>query len=452
MSIFDTGFLSYHNNKCAYVQEDMDYILTPVNDNSNILKYDEKKNYKISFCSPSKEACIISVKEHIPEVLNLHGVVRLKLNYITKKLSENEIDGFIMEGKEIDEFFSPIEYFYRMKHSEKAVSCNYLYEKETVKRYQFKFNKKPVTVDLNYGNILSEGLASDATLHAKLYIHIERTTDTDYIFQVSEIIKKFLQFVLRKTTLNLKPFKLFHLTSENKTSILGFMISSIYHPESRANNGINATFLEYGEKLNNLLSIIASEEDFPTQFLETTDVCEYSSKNVGMLSSAFEYEYRKGNIYEKKSSMNDLNVKTDLLNYINTYTPKNELEKNYIGIVRDKVSKIGSEIGLTQRIINAFIGNKNILNSLFDLKKEPDLNNFVKKTAKMFVGVRGKTVHDKPDYLLNNKEQKSIRLIEILRFVMVLRRADYIDKEIEQIIGLVFWCNNSLLNSSNAQE
>ena len=69
----------------------------------------------------------------------------------------------------------------------------------------------------------------------------------------------------------------------------------------------------------------------------------------------------------------------------------------------------------------------------------------VEKAATCFVDLRGKVLHNDTGYIFNDIESESIRFVEVLQYVMLLKRAGYTDQEIEILLGLLYYCNNEYM-------
>lgn len=216
MSIKDIGHVDFFNHSCIYIQDDMELLIVPSDAKDNILPLDSKYDYKLQFVDSLKQTGIASIKRGST---GFDNCIRLELDYIAKLFYNALIDEFIMVGNEIDEFFSPLEYYFPLKHNDKYTHSDLLYGHETAASYQFVLENICINVSLVFGNVLSNGIRSDLTIHPQLVIRFEKSQDIDFAFRVSNIVKTFLQFVLRKRKLNLKALDMFNTTGEKKSYI-----------------------------------------------------------------------------------------------------------------------------------------------------------------------------------------------------------------------------------------
>ena len=437
MSIKELGYLDYFGEKCVYIQEDMNYILVPLNKEANIKNHFMKENYHLVYSSDVFRNCTALVKKQIGS--NMTSVC-LELAYICKRLDDNLIDGFIMVGNEIDEFFSPLEYYFSLKSKESYQASDLLYGQDIVEQYEFICENKKIKIDLVYGNVLKEGIRSDLTLHPQLIVKFERTNDTDFIFHVCSTIVKFLQTVHRKKEYNIKNIQLF-CNTENEISHVGYLFSSLYNRDFRASSRIDASFIYYGQKISNILSIISAEETFPINHLYATshNPYEYTTERLGAVSAAFEYEYGRSKLLPQKSDLSCENTKQSILDYIDSIQIEESGSDIFKQLAKQKICSLGIQPGLKTKILNAYQSNSVALKSSLDILniRQEDVG----KVAAKFSELRGKVVHNKIEYVFNESETEIIRFVEILQYVMLLKRAQYTDQEIELILGPLYHCN-----------
>ena len=438
MSIKDIGYLDFYGEKCVYIQEDMNYVLVPVNEGANIQRHFMEENYLLTYSSRIDKHCIVSVKRQIGSSLNS---IYLSLNYIYKSLKDEIVNGFVMVGNEIDEFFSPLEHYFRLKRQDKYQSSDLLYGQDVVAQYHFTCENIPVQIDLVYGNVLRDGIRTDLTIHPQLIVTFEGTKNTDFIFHVYSTIVRFLQVVHRKTSYNLKNLQLFQNT-ESGISFVGFMFDSLYNRDYRASSRIDASFIYYGKKIGKLLSIIAAEDAFPIKHLSSigNNVYEYSAERLGAVSAAFEYEYGKSSTYPQKSNLSCPEGKQSILDYIDQLQSEEPDIEQFKELAKNNIRNLGTQPGLKTKILNACNANVPALESSLSFLLARHKS--VEKAATCFVNLRGKVLHKETGYIFNDSETESIRFVEIVQYVMLLKRAEYTDQEIELLLGPLYYCND----------
>lgn len=444
MSIREIGYLKYFGHDCVYIQDDMNLVLTPKNKNESILQYYFEPKDKLTFESIPHHYCVASIKEQIGGI-DFHSIT-LSINYFAKLLFDDEISFFVMEGNEIDEFFSPLEYYFRQKKAEQYKSKDLLYQNEVVDSYSIQFENKNVRIDLMFGDVLTNGIRSDLSLHSKLKINIEKTRDLDYIFRLSNKIKMFLQFVHRKQNTNLKNLELFSVDGKKITNI-GYMYGSLFDRNLRPHSKIDGSFIWYGDKLQELINNICSDKGFSTKHLYETynNYYDYTTLRFAAICSSFEHEYKMDNIYEKRSSVYELPIKKKIIENIDSIETNNELENEFMNEAIKKINEIGSSVGLKQKILNVFEINKKAFESSY-LDRFPINDDFIKDAAAEYPRLRGKALHDNMSYSFDDKELLYIRLVDMLQFIMVLRRSGFTQKEISILIGILFGCNSKFIN------
>ena len=261
--------------------------------------------------------------------------------------------------------------------------------------------------------------------------------------------------VHRKTAYNLKNLQLFHNT-ESGISYTGFMFGSLYNRDYRPSSRIDASFIYYGDKIGNMLSIIADEDAFPIRHLSLTgnNVYEYSTERLGAVSAAFEYEYGKTPIYPQKSNLFCPEAKRSIIDLIDKIQSDETGFDQFKELAKNNIGNLGTQPGLKSKIMSAYNTNFKALESSLDFllarHKSPE------KAATCFVNLRGKVLHKETGYVFNDFETESIRFIEILQYVMFLKRAKYTDQEIELLLGPLYYCNDvymkHLLSDNGCEE
>lgn len=437
MGIKDIGYLDYFGEKCVYIQEDMSYTLVPVNEGANIQQHFMDEDYLLPFSSGPNKQCIASVKKQTRCGFNS---ICLELNYVYKGIDDSSFDGFSMVGNEIDEFFSPLEYYFHKKRSGNYQSTDLLYGQEVAARFQFICDGQPIQIELIYGNVLTDGIRTDLTLHPQLIVRFSTTKDTNFVFHVASTIIRFLQFVHRKTSYNIKAIELFHNT-ESGISYTGYMFASMFNIDTRPNSRIDASFIYYGKKIENILSLIATEKTFALNHLNfaAKNEYDYTAERLAAISAAFEYEYSKNQEYAKTSDFSDAEIKKTIVDYIDQIPVVDSESDQFRELAKSRISSLGTQPGLKTKIMNAYNFNASALESslpslLVRQKK-------VEKAAACFVELRGKVLHHDTGYVFNDVETESIRFIDVLQFVMVLKRAKYTDQEVELLLGPLYSCN-----------
>ncbi len=450
MSVKELGYLDYFGEKCVYIQEDMNYILAPLNSESNIKRHFMEENYHLIYSSDIYNKCVALVKKQIGSNM---AFVCLELAYICKRLNDDQIDGFIMVGNEIDEFFSPLEYYFGKQMENLYKTSDLLYGQDVAEQYQFICENKQIQIDLVYGNVLTEGIRSDLTLHPQLIVKFEGTRDTDFVYNVYLTIVKFLQTVHRKITYNIKNIQLFHNT-EKGFSAIGYLFASLYNRDLRASSRSDASFIYYGQKISNILSIISAEKKYPIHHLNATshNPYEYTTERLGAVSAAFEYEYGKSKLYPQKSELSCGKAKQLILDYIDDIQTEESGLEFFKENAKEKICNLGRKPGLKTKILNAYKSNSDAFKNSLDflLIEQEDVG----KVATKFADLRGKVLHNETEYIFDESETRIIRFVEVLQYVMLLKRASYTDQEIELILGPLYHCNCVYLKrlSSNTNE
>lgn len=224
------------------------------------------------------------------------------------------------------------------------------------------------------------------------------------------------------------------------------MISSLFNADLRSNARFDASFRFYGKKLGNILSLISSDKSFPVNHLneEYHNPFHYTAERFGALCSAFEYEYGQSiDAYAKIGCEND-EIRDKLISSLESVDIRNNIEKQFKKNAIEKIKSLGKQHGFKMKIITAYQTNESALTKSINniLSREKS----IEKVARQLSDLRGKVLHNEMGYQFSEQEIEAIRFLEILQFVMTLRRAEYLDSEIEIIIGALYHCNSLYLD------
>lgn len=439
MSIKEIFYVNFFDHACVGIQDDMKLLIVPADKQDNILPLAfSKSNYKLEFSDSLKRSGVASVRRGTIRPPSHH--VELELNYIATLFQDGPINEFIITGNEIDEFFSPIEHYFSLKHGNNYKPSDLLYGQEIALSYQFVFEHNRVDIALVFGNILRNGKRSDLMIHPQLVVHIEKPQDLDFVFRISKLINTLLQFVLRKQKLNLKALDLF-TTSDGKKSYAGYLFSSLFDPELRPNTRFDASFRLYGKKLENLLSLISFDKSFPVKHLNENyhSLFRYTTERFSALCSAFEHECSQDVSTYIATGCECDEIRKKLISLLKTANTQNQIEQQFQSDAIERVQSLGTQHGFRKKIIVAYQVNEAAFRKSIDqiLVREKS----IEKIARQLSSLRGKILHSEMGYQFDDQELEAIEFLEILQFVMTLRRAKYLDSEIEIIIGALYYCN-----------
>ena len=117
------------------------------------------------------------------------------IEYIIDHCHSDYFAGFDIIGDVVDNFFSPARYFYDRRSNEPNLDVDFIYGNEIAEEWEITFEGKTLKISLSYGDILKFGTASDLKLHPKLRVEFERTTDTEFVFRVYLMIKRFFKII-----------------------------------------------------------------------------------------------------------------------------------------------------------------------------------------------------------------------------------------------------------------
>lgn len=435
------GHLAFEGIECVYAKLDDSLIVTPKNESDvrAMFRYSTKTKFILEYEQHIYKKSLVYIEKILPRMDYSFSFLT---KYTVNLLGDYEMNGFIITGDDIDVFFSPSRYFYEKKTNNETIS-ELLYGKEEVNRFYFNYKEKTISVSLYYGEILKHGIASDLKLHPQLSIEFEKTKDINFIYEVYLIIIKFLQIVRYQKNYNLMPAEVIGITEKFPKSILGRLYVKPYRTKDyRKTSEIDYIYFE--PFISQLLQLISDDESFSIRHLPLTESESYEYDVLRYLSvfSAFEYECnKKPEEYVYTSDELLRNIKKDLMMTINLIrkSASNDKEKVFLDNARERVTQLGTQYGQEKKIINAYDSLQNIIHGSIQFLFPTGFN--IKEVSSSLSKLRAKIAHDNLYRELTDKELLNIRFLDVLSYIMLLKRAGVDDCSIELIIGAVFHCN-----------
>lgn len=436
------GYLIFEGIECVYSKLDDCIIVIPKNQ-EDIRKLHQnctKTNFVLEYEHFIYKKSFVYIEKIIPRLDNTFCFLT---KYTVTLISDYEINGFIMEGDDIDVFFSPTSYFFHKKRSGKAFSTELLYDKEEVNNFKFNYNGINISVSLYYGEMLNEGIRSDLMLHPKLDVKFEKTKDINFIFGVYSTIIKFLQIVRYQKNYNLKPVVIYGPTEKVEKSHLGEMYSKPYNV--RYYRKISSSEYIYFEPfISQLLQLVSDDIGFSIRHLpsEEDDLFKYDVIRYLSVFSAFEYECNKNaDVYLNISDEPVKIIKKDLQRKIGEMkiNASNSIEKNFLSNAHDRIAQLGTQYGQERKITNAYNKLEGIIKDSMRFLFPRGYT--IKEVASNLTKLRAKIAHDNLYRDLTEDEFRNIRFMDVICYILLLKRAGVDDCNIEIIIGAVFQCN-----------
>lgn len=430
---------TFFDIECNYVQDGNLLIVIPKNDhdikelNKNILKKNLLLEYQ-EFIYKKSYLFVKEVKHRTDKSIGLD------IKYKANLLSNDVFDSFIIQGDEIDVFFSPIDYYFNSKKKSQYVASDLLYNKDLIDTFEFTYCKKNIYIDLYFGDILSKGVSSDLRLHPKLEVRFESTNDIEFIYKIYDIIKKFLRFVCYKSELNLMPIDIYR--NDGQKSRVG----SLYEEEYTVKHYSKTSDIKYTNfkpHINKILQLISDDTNLYLRHLPRceNELFHYDVHRYLACFAAFEYECNSNSeVFNQIEDEQIENIRTDILYRINNIDKKSLSgpEKVFLNQAKDRISQLGTQFGQVKKITNAYYKMKSTFYNtpyLFFGTKN------VKDIAKDLTILRAKIAHDNYCEELTDDQIENIRFLEILAYSMLLKRAGIDDNGIALIIGSIFKCN-----------
>lgn len=434
------GYLVFRGVECIYTKTDDYMYLIPRDKDrqSELFQYAFNKNFMIEFTTSIYKRCYAYVENC---TMGLDNSLKLQIKYFVRLIDNEGFNSMEMTGDDIDIFFSPSSYFFRRRDNIKTNPIDLIYDNHIANSFEFIYINERIQVDLCYGNILRNGIASDLKLHPSLFIRFPKTNSIEMIYGIYSIIVKFLQLVRHQTDCNLLPTNLYG-EIKNKFSRLGVFYERFYQTNYSGTG--DAEYAYFEPYINQLLQFIADNGDLNLNYFPNRDYnsFDYAMKRYLTIFAAFEYECRQApEKYERTSDNEVMGIREELKEVIRNFKQQGitESERKFLDMAYQSISRLGTQFGQKRKIINAYMENEEPLRNSMKYIFLRDYN--IQDIASNLVNLRGKIVHSNLYKNLNNEEIMNIRFLDILTYVMMLKRSGIDNDGIELIIGVIFHCN-----------
>lgn len=126
------------------------------------------------------------------------GGVYLNVIYHFEFYATSEIDEISIYSDSFTKYIEiPSYYFKRKGNGEKLLETtdDLLYQFDKINTFSFNYKTKVIKANIEIGNILKLGIASDLKLKSRLTLSFEPTSDTNFIIELYEGITKVFQFL-----------------------------------------------------------------------------------------------------------------------------------------------------------------------------------------------------------------------------------------------------------------
>lgn len=443
----ELNYIKFQDIDCVYYRKDNAMILIPKDEkkNFNFLDVINKKNFIVEFATTIYSKSYAFVKN-----ISITGdrAIRFNILYYVLSIPNENFNEIQLTGDEIDMIFNPASYFFPKAEEFKRNPVDLIYGKHIGKEYNIKYKGENISVVLSYGDIFESGIASDLKLHAKLTVLFEETNSIEKVHELVIVVIKFIQLVSHHLNTNFKPIQIFGKINGRKQKV------GTYHNEPYEMKNINAfPVIQYDffkPYIAEFLQFVANNNNINLNFYpkDFNDSYSYDIERFLAIFSAFENECRENpEIYENIVDNSPSLIKEDLLEVINNMGDNDYIcndDKNFLSLAKGRIAQLGTQFGQKKKIVNAYKQNNNIfkesMNSIFPRGFK------IEKVANDLTELRNKIVHSNFHTVFDREEINLIRFLEILTYIMLLKRIGIEDKGIEVLIGVVFGCNTKYMH------
>lgn len=435
---------------CILTIESDEAFVFPLNrlDSSSLYEYisKQKTNIRIYYDHPIFKKSFLSIKKILSWDFS---IIKLSIEYYFNCLEDDYIHSFELSGDQLDWFFNPLDYYFRLKSNNGKMPEDLLYNSEIVKKYSFKFERQEIKVEVSFGEILKKGVLSDLQIHAQLKVMFNETNNFDFIYRVYLIIVKFINIVSYQTNFNHKKVELFGKSKSSEQSLKGYLKVKKYSV-TPPDNHVSNLLRTWDPYIESLFELIVKDKNISVHHLPQDRYTIYKTRisRFSSIFAAFEVEFKKqyNNRVSDETKNNLLNIKDSFNKYLNERLTSSQSsdEKWFINEVKKRADQIGLSKGQSAKLKIAYEDNIEIFSNSFNFSKEKGF--LFNQTMNKINKLRGLIVHE--NYIPSDIDnyEKHVLFIEILTLILFLRRLKMNSSEIEKVIGNIFMDNDHFMD------
>lgn len=454
--MFYGSYAEFDGIDCTLLVEDNYLTLIPkaTTPYTKMLSYAAKKNFLFSFTAHGRR----KFTAYIEEVEVFDNAFRLHPIFITQIIVNRPIHSIEITGTAIDDFFSPVFYFFSKQ--QKRPASDMLYSTEVADQWDIQFENTLLKVSLSYGSILSRGTASDLMLHPRLKVQFPSTEDLLFVYRVYQFITRFLCFVRYMPYYGETQVDLIG-SDDDHDCLLGYLVDKKAvktHPRATS----SAEYSKMKPYIARLLQFTASNPDLPTAVYPESGLRiqpkDYPEVTFHAIYAAFENECKKQpKLYECADDSKIRGIRQQIVELIKTISAgEADAEKQFLNDAINRIQQLGTQFGQTRRIINAYsrlqsslaYSLHNLLWRIHPSETEALSESEIKDIAKRLTDLRGRVSHGSHIEMLSEEETQMVRFLEALTYIQMLTRAGLSHEEAEMVCGAVMFCNSLLLDQA----
>lgn len=445
----ELNYIKFQDIDCVYYKIDNSMVLIPKDEKEsfNFIEVSNKKDFMIEFTSTIYKDSYAFVKK-----VSYIGDKKIRFNilYYALLIPNEVINEIQLTGDEIDTIFHPASYFFPKADDFKKNPVDLIYGNHIGEEYNIKYKGENISIVLSYGDIFERGIASDLKLHAKLTVLFEGTSNIEKVHDLKMILMKFIQLISHQLVINFKPISILG-NIDGKRAKLGTYYSEPY--QLKKTNAFPVIQYDYFKPyISQLLQFTADNQKINLNFYPK-DINKsnfYDIERFLAIFAAFENECKeKPDLYERTNDNPSKSIKEELLELMNKVSDNgqiyNDEDRNFLILAKSRIAQLGTQFGQRKKIVNAYNQNVNILEDSKELILPKGLK--VKNAAGLLAELRNKIVHSNFHTIFDREETIIIQFLEILTYVMLLKRVGVEDKGIEILIGVVFRCNTKYMHN-----
>lgn len=372
------------------------------------------------------------------------NIIALYPKYCFQGICHNKYSYLEISGDVIDDFFNPVRYVFKNPDYENNYNS---ITQEVAEEWVIDFEGAAISVELFFQKPLKHGLLGDQKIHPILRVRVPETSDFQYIYKIYSIVVRFMKLVRYDRECGKLTVALYTKRNQQCGRLLDYTTTDLsFHKRDMDVNSV--VFQPY---IGRFLQFAANMPEYSFAHYPSKNIrfcgADYQFFDCVGLFPAFEAEYKANkDVYGRIDLTPIQDIRIKVKNRIEELADEamNPDEIAYMRKIQSSVSQVYTQLSLKQKIIKAYESLEDIMFDnvpaiFFRTIKYSDRSKYnINKISSKISDLRNKYSHGDTIASLDDEDSEYIRFLEILIYSMLLKRMEFLDEEISDIVRSIF--------------
>ena len=442
----DNGIVYRNGSKYVFDLEESEIKLYPCNpyDDKGFYGIHENEKYRLELIGNPGVRGFVWRHSALVSSTNMlqHGAYLLKAEYVFSRWDGNgNISGLEIYGESIDDLMAFIN-----TENDLFDGDHHLHSrKETVfSSWDMTFRGKRVSVQMLLANVQNYKGRSTYDFHPVFRVCVQEDDNIDTLYTIYRSLMNAVRIMRFRFPTGEISVKLWDLKDTPRK--IGVMIDGAPDKVSFSRRYSIAPLQFWEPYMKRLLQFCMNDDNLQLEWFpyETQRFCpeDYDPHCFSHLFTAFEHEcHREPEIYESVSTDSIDDIKSVILADLENIKgqTKNEEELRFVEKTITTVAKLDTQIGQKKKLLRAYGYVCEGISDLLPIIYSSEGKSYKGEEMRSRIpALRGRIVHEGGNYHFSDLDAGAAKILELIVYAQMLRRAGMKIDEIKKIIEFVF--------------